>query len=96
VGNTGYCQEYSLDIKIGEILADYVTSSALPFSSRNPLFSVKQTQSIDFGPSMSRAESLALLNRMMSADDNQTIEQWEELKSNLNQNRTSDRKLFDE
>ena len=95
-GHTGYCHAYLVDVMMGEIFAEYASSSALPFGWRNPVPASTQQHSVDVGPAMSSAETLALLTRMMSSADSQTVEQWNDLKMNLDQNRTSDRKLFND
>lgn len=95
-GHTGYCHAFLVDVIMGEILAEYASNSALPFGWRNPLPVATSQKTVDVGPSMSSAETLALLNRMMASADSQTVEQWNDLKLHLDQDRTSDRKLFDD
>jgi len=93
-GHTGYCHAFLVDVITGEILADYASNSALPFGWRTPL--VVSTQAVDVGPAMSSQETIELLTRMMSSADSQTIEEWNDLKMQLDQDRTSDRKLFND
>jgi hypothetical protein len=67
-----------------------------PFSCPNPLAETAPRQAFDVGPAMSSKETLALLTRMMASPDSQTVDQWDELKIHLDQERLSDRKLFND
>jgi hypothetical protein len=95
-GHTGYCHAFLVDAIMGAILAEYASNSALPFGWRNPLPVSTQQPTLDVGPALSSTETLDLLTRMMASADSQTIQEWNELKMNLDRERTSDRKLFND
>lgn len=95
-GHTGYCHAFLVDVLLGEILAEYASNSALPFRWRNPLPTSPQIQPVDVGPALSVQQTIELLKCMMSSTDSQTVDQWNSLKVQLDQDRMSGRNLFND
>ncbi|CAN5659515.1 hypothetical protein BH10CYA1_BH10CYA1_56220 [soil metagenome] len=82
----------SPNVAAAHSLTEYA-SSTVPF---DPLAITTQRQTVDVGPAMSSQETIALLIGMMSSTNSQTVEEWNALRLRLDQERTSDRKLFNE